>query len=161
VRRRRGLQGRPGRVRGCRDSAARAITTTNSFPLMPSGHSLNPSAMNKYGRMAMQHWERTDPDRFRQIPASDREEFFASLGARAESEIQQLQDQLAGPDPPGESYIEKVGRLNMARLQAEEKVLAELILIPSPSSTEEEGNEAARWHLQTMQDRARLRQEDE
>jgi hypothetical protein len=50
----------------------------------------------------------------------------------------------------------------MARLQAEERVLAELILIPPPSSSEQdEGNEPARWHLETMRDRARLRQQDE
>ncbi|MFL5861191.1 MAG: transposase [Solirubrobacteraceae bacterium] len=78
--------------------------------------------MNKYGRMAIRHWEKTDPDRFGQIPQSDRETFFTELGERAESEIQQLQDQLAGPDPAGESFLEKVGRLNMARLQAEERV---------------------------------------
>jgi len=118
--------------------------------------------MNKYGRMAIRHWEKTDPDRFQQIPASDREAFFAELGERAEMEIQQLQDQLAGADPPGESYLEKVGRLNMARLQAEERVLPELILIPAPSHGEQdEGNEPARWHLETMRDRARLRQQDE
>ena len=118
--------------------------------------------MNKYGRMAIRHWETTDPDRFQQIPESDRGPFFTELGERAELEIQQLQDQLAGPDPAEESYLEKVGRLNMARLQAEEKVLAELILIPPPSSSEQdEGNESARWHLETMQDRARLRQQDE
>jgi hypothetical protein len=118
--------------------------------------------MNKYGRMAIRHWETTDPDRLQQIPESDREPFFTELGERAEMEIQQLQDELAGPDPAGESYLEKVGRLNMARLQAEERVLAELILIPPPASSEpDEGNESARWHLETMRDRARQRQEDE
>ena len=67
-----------------------------------------------------------------------------------------------GPGPAGESYLEKVGRLNMARLQAEERVLADLILIPPRSSSEQdEGNESARWHLETMRDRARLRQQDE
>jgi hypothetical protein len=117
---------------------------------------------DKYGRMAMRHWEKTDPDRLRQIPASEREAFFAELGDRAESEIQQLQDRLAGPDPSGEGYLEKVGRLNMARLQAEEQVLPDLILIAGPTPDEEgEGNEAARWHLETMRDRARMRQQDE
>ena len=118
--------------------------------------------MNKYGRMAIRHWEKTDPDRFQQIPESDRETFFTELGERAETEIQQLQDQLAGPDPSGEGYLEKVGRLNTARLQAEEQVLPDLILIPGPTPDEEgEGNEAARWHLETMRDRARMRQQDE
>ncbi|MHB8657471.1 MAG: TnpV protein [Solirubrobacteraceae bacterium] len=118
--------------------------------------------MNKYGRMAIRHWEKTDPDRFQQIPESDRETFFTEVGERAELEIQQLQDQLAGPDPAGESYLEKVGRLNMARLQAEDKVLPELILIPAPSQDEkDEGNESARWHLETQRARARERQQDE
>jgi hypothetical protein len=118
--------------------------------------------MNKYGRMAIRHWETTDPDRFQQIPERDRKTFFTELGERAEMEIQQLQDQLAGPDRAGESYLEKVGRLNMARLQAEEQVLPELILIAPPSSSEQdEGNKSARWHQETMRDRARLRQQDE
>jgi hypothetical protein len=118
--------------------------------------------MNEYGHMAIRHWEKTDPDRFQQIRENDRETFFTELGERAEMEIQQLQDQLAGPDPPEESYLEKVGRLNMARLRAEQRVLAELILIPPPSSSEQdEGNESARWHLETMRDRARLREQNE
>ena len=86
----------------------------------------------------MSHWEKIHPDRFRAIPASEREAFFAELGERAESEIEELQDALAGPDPAGEGYLEKVGRLNVARMQAEEKVLAELILIAGPEDPEEE-----------------------
>jgi len=95
--------------------------------------------MNKYGRLAMSHWQKTDPDRYAAIP--DKETFFAELGERAESEIQQLQDALAGPDRLGESYLEKVGRLNMARQAAEEQVLRETLLIPEPPTTEsaEEG----------------------
>ena len=42
-----------------------------------------------------------------------------------------------GPDPPNETYLEKVGRLNMARLQAEEIVLRELLLIPPASSSQQ------------------------
>ena len=38
------------------------------------------------------HWQKTDPDRYRAIPESEREPFFSDLGDRAESEIQQLQD---------------------------------------------------------------------
>ena len=75
----------------------------------------------------MNHWQKTDPDRYAAIP--DRQAFFAELGERAESEIQQLQDSLAGPTRPRESYLQKVGRLNMARLEAEEQVLRETLLI--------------------------------
>ena len=92
--------------------------------------------------MAISHWQKTDPERFQAIPESERA-FFTELGERAQSEIQQLQDRLAGPDPPGESYLEKVGRLNMARLQAEEIVLPELILDRRPLDAEDEDLERA------------------
>ena len=120
--------------------------------------------MNKYGRLAMSHWEKTDPDRFRSIPASERESFFRELGERAESEIQGLQDALAGPDPADETYLEKVGRLNMARLQAEEQVLGELILIAGPETPEGEDfaeNQAPARHLELMRDLQRLHEQEE
>ena len=90
--------------------------------------------MNRYGRLAMSHWQRFDPDRFATIP--NPEAYFSTLGQEVEDRIQELARALVGPDPPGESYLEKVGRLNMARLQAEEQVLAELVLITSPAREE-------------------------
>ena len=42
---------------------------------------------------------------------------------------------MAGPDKPEEKYLEKVGRLNMARFTAESEVLRELVLIPDPNDT--------------------------
>jgi hypothetical protein len=89
------------------------------------------SAMNRYGRLAMRHWRKHDPERYARI--QDPEDFFSTLGQQVESSIQELATHLAGPDPPEEGYLEKVGRLNMARLQAEEQVLSEMVLIPSPA----------------------------
>jgi hypothetical protein len=114
---------------------AGAAITTGSSPSIPSGPSPNPSAMNKYARLAMSHWQRTDPDRYAEIP-EPKETFFQQLGEQAEREIQQLEDAIAGSDPPNEDYLTKVGRLNAARQAAQERVLAELILIPSPDSTQ-------------------------
>jgi hypothetical protein len=116
--------------------------------------------MNKYAHMAIRHWQQTDPDRYNAIPASERETFFTELGERAESEIQQLQDQLAGRDPGNETYLEKVGRLNMARLQAEEQVLGELVLIPTPE-TGEEDEEGPAGTVQFMRELTRELREDE
>ncbi|MGA2014894.1 MAG: TnpV protein [Solirubrobacteraceae bacterium] len=93
--------------------------------------------MNKYAHMAIRHWQTFLPDRLRAIPESDRTRFFTELGERAAVEIEELQMQLAGPDPVGEGYLEKVGRLNAARMQAEEKVLSELILL-TPEDQEQE-----------------------
>ena len=86
--------------------------------------------MNRYGRLARDHWKSTDPGRFSQI--QDPDEFFSDLGETAESQIQDLWLQLAGPDPAvPENTLDKVGRLNMARLQAEEVVLADLVADPT------------------------------
>lgn len=83
----------------------------------------------------MNHWKTTDPGRYAQIP-EPKEAFFQALGEQAEREIQQLEDAIAGNDPPGEDYLTKVGRLNAARQAAQEGVLSELILIGSPDSTQ-------------------------
>ena len=93
--------------------------------------------MNKYAHMAIRHWQTFLPDRFQAIPENEREAFFTELGEQAAAEIEDLQMQLAGPDPKGEGYLEKVGRLNAARMQAEEKVLAEMILL-APEDQEED-----------------------
>lgn len=91
--------------------------------------------MNKYGEMARRHWEQTDPARVAKI--ADPVEFFSTLGRQVESKVLDLQTRLAGPDPAGESYLEKVGRLNAANAQAEEAVFAELAWI-TPTETDDE-----------------------
>jgi len=85
--------------------------------------------MNRYGVMAERHWRRWLPSRVAAMddPAS----FFSELGEEVATGIEDLTADLAGDDPPGEKYLEKVGRLNMARLRAEEMVLAEMVLLPS------------------------------
>ncbi len=89
----------------------------------------------KYSAIATEHWTRTDPARVAAIP--DPKTFFEQLGEQVESQVQELAQTLAGPDQPGEEYLEKVGRLNMARLQAEEQVLSDLVWISSPQQSEE------------------------
>lgn len=84
--------------------------------------------MNHYGAMAQQHWSRWLPTRYAAIP--DPETFFAELGEQAALQIAALGDELAGADPQGETYLAKLGRLNATRNQAQELVLAELILLP-------------------------------
>ena len=117
-------------------------------------------AMNKYAHMAIRHWQTFLPDRLRAIPENDRTRFFTELGEQAASEIEELQMQLAGPDPKGEGYLEKVGRLNAARMQAEEIVLRELIL-PAPENEEEEDDSLPPEDLQLFEDLRRIRAEDD
>jgi hypothetical protein len=96
-------------------------------------------SMNHYGSRAMAHWHRWLPARYATI--SNPEEFFEDLGQQVQSEIAQLSTQLAGEDPPGEGYLDKVGRLNMARAQAEEIVLRERVLLEPESGADPEPSE--------------------
>ena len=89
--------------------------------------------MNHYGTMAQRHWKRWLPERYAAI--QDPDSFFSTLGEEVAQQIGDLGLDLAGDDPPGEGYLEKAGRLNMARLQAEEIVLKERVLLePEPGA---------------------------
>ena len=116
--------------------------------------------MNKYAHMAARHWERFLPDRLHAIPENERNAFFTGLGEQAAAEIEELQTRLAGPDPVGEEYLEKVGRLNAARMQAEEVVLRELIL-PAPEAQEEEDDSLSEADREFYEDLRRIREESD
>ena len=89
--------------------------------------------MNRYGLMAQQHWARWLPGRYAQI--QDPGSFFTDLGQRVAERVDQLALRLAGDDQPGEGYLGKAGRLGQARHQAEEIVLAEMVLLdPEPGA---------------------------
>jgi len=96
--------------------------------------------MNHYGTTAQRHWERWLPERYAAI--QDPGSFFSTLGEEVARQIADLALDLAGDDPPGEDYLVKVGRLNMARLQAEEIVLREQVLLPpEPGSGPDPGDQ--------------------
>lgn len=93
--------------------------------------------MNRYGRLAQQHWAKWRPNQLSQIP--DPETFFTELGAEVESQIEALEIALAGDDPGGEEYLQKVARLRTARMTAESQVLREMVLLePEPGHPEAE-----------------------
>jgi hypothetical protein len=87
--------------------------------------------MNHYGTQAQQHWREWLPTRYSQIP--DPMTFFTQLGLQVAEQVSQLSLHLAGEDTPGEGYLAKMGRLNSARMRAEEIVLREEVLLePEP-----------------------------
>lgn len=89
----------------------------------------------QYAAQAEKHWQEYLPDRYASIPESDRSSFFSTLGEQAASQIEELTREIAGPDVPGEGYLDKLGRLNNARMAAQEVVLPQLILI-DPDQTD-------------------------
>jgi hypothetical protein len=84
--------------------------------------------MNKYGAQARAHWEKHLPKSYRKI--ADAESFFSQLGEVIEDRVDELSQAIAGDDPPQESYLQKVGRLNEARTTAESDALKEML--PEP-----------------------------
>lgn len=81
--------------------------------------------MNKYGRQAMRHWQEHLPQRYRQI--EDPDSFFTDLGEQMQQQVTATKRSLAGDDPGGETFMDKLGRLNMAEVNAVEQVMREML----------------------------------
>ncbi|GAB7192794.1 hypothetical protein NUM3379_35030 [Kineococcus sp. NUM-3379] len=97
--------------------------------------------MNKYGRIAHEHWTKFRPQELAKIESPT--DFFSTLGQQIEDQVVELTPTLAGADPAGEDYLQKVGRLNAARQQAEEQVLTDLVWESGPNETSESETEEA------------------
>ncbi len=99
--------------------------------------------MNQYGAIARQHWQRWRPASYAAIAGS--RTYFTGLGEQAAGEITQLRAQMRAQDsnPPGEGYLARVAWLNATRKQAEEIVLAGLILLPPEPGVASEDDPAA------------------
>lgn len=97
--------------------------------------------MNRYGAQAMQMWQELAPTALAAIDDPNRH--FSTLGEEALEQVTSLTIELSGPDVAGETYFEKIGRIENAKLRAEEMVRADL-LIPPPEVrdlTEDELND--------------------
>jgi hypothetical protein len=95
--------------------------------------------MNQYGTLAQQHWKRWLPARYAAI--SDPGAFFTALGDRVASDIAGAWAEMSAAEgnPAGEGYLDRVGRLNMIRKQAEELVLDALVLLPPEPAAGDDG----------------------
>ncbi len=84
--------------------------------------------MNTYGRLALDLWQQLAPTALAEIP--DPNQHFSTLGEEAMEQVTTLTLQLQGQDVPGESYFDKIGRIENAKLRAEEIVTADLLTPP-------------------------------
>ena len=91
--------------------------------------------MNRFGKIAEQRWRALAPTAYAQIDDPNRH--FSTLGEQAEAAWMSLVEEMTGPDQLGETYFEKVGRLNRIRSQADEMIQDDW-LTPPPEVTEEE-----------------------
>lgn len=95
-----------------------------------SGGATQVTRSPRYTATARRYWTRYRPVAASQLP--DPEAFFHQLGAQIATAVAALSWQMQGPDWPGETHLEKIGRLNAAKMQAEEQVLAELLYSAPP-----------------------------
>jgi hypothetical protein len=92
--------------------------------------------MNQLGQTARQYYQDYLPSAFADIPNPD--EYFHQLGEELQEAVIAAAAEIAGPDPQGEGYLEKVGRLNAATMQAQELILSERLYCHQPEDEEDE-----------------------
>jgi len=85
--------------------------------------------VNLYGAQAREHWTRAFPDRLRDLP--DPEAFFSTLGQDIADAIEATTRTLAGEAPSGETYLNRLQRLNTARHTAESHVMRQMVYLES------------------------------
>jgi len=116
-------------------------------------------AMNAYGKFAQDTWKILAPSQYELIV--NPEEWFTNLGKEAENAVGDLSVKIAGHDLPGETYLEKVGRLNAAKMQAEEIVRVEMLTPQAGDLTEDADEEPSEisLHLQFVKEMRELQQQ--
>jgi hypothetical protein len=91
------------------------------------------TAMNKYARRAMDHWQTHLPAEYQAMPETTREPWFRNLGEQIEDAItareQELADQQEPTEPAG--FKNNYALLMTLRHQAEEQVLEEMLPAPA------------------------------
>jgi|ThiBio_1000_plan_1041568.scaffolds.fasta_scaffold04242_3 hypothetical protein len=103
----------------------------------------SPLPMNRYGQMAWNHWRKWRPRMLSGI--EDPQTYFSTLGQETEQEIDELAEQIAGADRPGETTLQKTARLREARISAESDLLPLRITLPAEDEEQEQGNRLGQW----------------
>lgn len=96
------------------------------------------TTMNEYGAMARDHWRQWLPSRYAAI--EDPDAYFTAFGEEVAADIAGLWAEMStqAGNPPGEDFMDRVGRLNALRKQAEEIILGDRVLLP-PEGAEDDG----------------------
>ncbi|MDP9332188.1 MAG: hypothetical protein M3Q30_02580 [Actinomycetota bacterium] len=102
------------------------------------------STTNQYGMLAREHMVRWCPNHYTQIP--DPDDYFQMLGQEILNEIENLEQTLLQLQHPATTFAEKAGRANMARMMAEERILAERVFLsPEIDPTEPAIDDTSAW----------------
>lgn len=96
----------------------------------------DPTNPSSYAAMIRHHYQSFLPKHLAEIPASAQDSYFLNLGEEMADLVESLELSLRGPDPAEENFMTRLGRFNMARLQAQEAARAQFL--PAPDSAEPE-----------------------
>jgi hypothetical protein len=110
--------------------------------------------MNKFEPMITNHWKTHLPHAWSQLSDEQAQAMVAASASELEAEIQTLAASIAGPDQPGETYQQKVGRLTMARRDAESDLISEFLPQPETQTSDEDLQDTERemsWLQSTSQ----------
>jgi len=99
--------------------------------------------MNRYGKMAMDHWRDAFPDRYRQI--EDPDSFFTTLGQEVANQIADLETTLAQQETSTDSFMSNLGQARTAHAQAEEIVLAQRVWLTEELDANDHPPAGAAW----------------
>lgn len=89
--------------------------------------------MNRYGRMAMEHTQDSQPRAFAAI--QDPETFFTEAGWEIAEAVEETLHQLVGDPQPGETLAAYQARSSRSVTTAEEMVFADHHLLTAPPET--------------------------
>lgn len=96
-----------------------------------------PTGPTRYAMMIRRHYEEWLPERLAEIPQSQQDSYFSTLGEEMGALVGTLELSLRGPDPAEEDFMTRLGRFNMARLQAEEVARAQFLPAPEDDQAAE------------------------
>lgn len=95
----------------------------------------------EFAERASRYYQDYRPQAYDQI--QDPAAFFRSLGERIADQVDEAARQIEGPAPVGEDYLSRVGRINMARMQAAELVMDNEVYSTPPETEVEDDDEDA------------------
>lgn len=82
--------------------------------------------MNHFGAQMMRHWQAERLLEYQEL--EEPEKYFTQLGEEIAEQVETRARSMAGAAPPKEGYLDRLQRLNSARLGAEGEVVREYLL---------------------------------
>ena len=106
--------------------------------------------MRPYAQIVERHWRTFRPTAVAEM--EDPQAFFQATGARVETQVREMTEDLLAKWPPEKGLLERQAQIGQAQRQAEEVVMAnEVFLPPEPDAMENELPTDGLWPIPPME----------